>query len=59
METLLSLTSRKAGDWFKEELRTLGGLDHIVNTGDLLSMSCFVLVITFAFSFSEIHCGGY
>ncbi|ELT99924.1 hypothetical protein CAPTEDRAFT_225551 [Capitella teleta] len=32
METLLSLTSKKAGDWFKEELRTLGGLDHIVNT---------------------------
>ena len=34
METLLSLTSKKAGDWFKEELRTLGGLDHIVNTGN-------------------------
>ena len=33
METLLSLTSRKAGDWFKEELRTLGGLNHIINTG--------------------------
>uniref|UniRef100_S4RF82 WAPL cohesin release factor b n=1 Tax=Petromyzon marinus TaxID=7757 RepID=S4RF82_PETMA len=31
METLLSLTSRRAGDWFKEELRLLGGLDHIVD----------------------------
>uniref|UniRef100_A0A8C4HQ57 Wings apart-like protein homolog n=1 Tax=Dicentrarchus labrax TaxID=13489 RepID=A0A8C4HQ57_DICLA len=30
METLLSLTSKRAGDWFKEELRLLGGLDHIV-----------------------------
>lgn len=33
METLLSLTSRRAGEWFKEELRELGGLDHLVNTG--------------------------
>nr|CAD7587471.1 unnamed protein product [Timema genevievae] len=32
METLLSLTSRRAGEWFKEELRTLGGLEHIVKT---------------------------
>lgn len=32
LETLLSLTSRKAGEWFKEELRLQGGLDHIVNT---------------------------
>uniref|UniRef100_A0A8C9WBH3 WAPL cohesin release factor n=1 Tax=Scleropages formosus TaxID=113540 RepID=A0A8C9WBH3_SCLFO len=31
METLLSLTSKRAGDWFKEELRMLGGLDHIVD----------------------------
>uniref|UniRef100_A0A3P8S3M8 WAPL cohesin release factor n=1 Tax=Amphiprion percula TaxID=161767 RepID=A0A3P8S3M8_AMPPE len=31
METLLSLTSKRAGDWFKEELRLLGGLDHIVD----------------------------
>ncbi|KAM4591444.1 wings apart-like protein homolog [Odontesthes bonariensis] len=31
METLLSLTSKRAGDWFKEELRQLGGLDHIVD----------------------------
>uniref|UniRef100_A0A9R1SR94 Wings apart-like protein homolog n=2 Tax=Cyprinus carpio TaxID=7962 RepID=A0A9R1SR94_CYPCA len=30
-ETLLSLTSKRAGDWFKEELRLLGGLDHIVD----------------------------
>ena len=33
MESLLSLTSRRAGEWFKEELRTLGALDHIVDTG--------------------------
>nr|CAG4638252.1 EOG090X017M [Cyclestheria hislopi] len=32
METLLSLTSKKAGEWFKEELRELGGLDHIIHT---------------------------
>ncbi|XP_043110261.1 wings apart-like protein homolog [Puntigrus tetrazona] len=39
METLLSLTSKRAGDWFKEELRLLGGLDHIVDKGLLLSLS--------------------
>ena len=33
MESLLSLTSRRAGEWFKEELRSLGALDHIVDTG--------------------------
>lgn len=32
METLLSLTSERAGAWFKEELRTLGGLDHLMRT---------------------------
>lgn len=32
MEALLSLTSRRAGEWFKEELRQLGGLEHIVQT---------------------------
>ncbi len=32
METLLSLTSKRAGEWFKEELRELGGLDHLVQT---------------------------
>lgn len=32
METLLSLTSKRAGEWFKEELRNLGGLEHIVRT---------------------------
>ncbi|XP_041362493.1 LOW QUALITY PROTEIN: wings apart-like protein homolog [Gigantopelta aegis] len=31
MESLLSLTSRRAGEWFKEELRTQGALDHIVD----------------------------
>lgn len=32
METLLSLTSKRAGEWFKEELRELGGLEHIIET---------------------------
>lgn len=32
METLLTLTSKRAGEWFKDELRTLGGLEHIINT---------------------------
>lgn len=32
METLLSLTSKRAGEWFKEELRQLGGLEHIIKT---------------------------
>ncbi|UYV83202.1 WAPAL, partial [Cordylochernes scorpioides] len=32
METLLGMASKRAGDWFKEELRNLGGLDHIVET---------------------------
>ena len=32
METLLSLTSKRAGEWFKEELRDLGGLDHLIRT---------------------------
>ena len=38
METLLSMTSKRAGEWFKEELRELGGLDHLVRTmSDCLS----------------------
>ncbi|XP_065557022.1 uncharacterized protein LOC136025178 [Artemia franciscana] len=32
METLLSLTSRRAGEWFKEELRELGGIEHLIET---------------------------
>ena len=32
METLLTLTSKRAGEWFKDELRQLGGLEHIINT---------------------------
>ncbi|XP_037937481.1 protein wings apart-like [Teleopsis dalmanni] len=32
METLLSLTSKRAGEWFKEELRELGGLEQIIKT---------------------------
>lgn len=44
METLLSLTSKRAGDWFKEELRLLGGLDHIVDKGTLLEYICILFV---------------
>lgn len=43
METLLSLTSKRAGDWFKEELRLLGGLDHIVDTGNLSECLCICI----------------
>ena len=32
LETLLGLTSKRAGDWFKEELRTLNGIDFLLNT---------------------------
>nr|XP_054773584.1 wings apart-like protein homolog [Lytechinus pictus] len=32
MESLLSLTSKRAGEWFKEELRLAGGLEHIAQT---------------------------
>ncbi|ROT79628.1 wings apart-like protein homolog [Penaeus vannamei] len=32
METLLSLTSKRAGEWFKEELRELGGVEHLIRT---------------------------
>merc|ERR1719479_249411 len=32
METLLSMTSKRAGEWFKEELRELGGLAHLARS---------------------------
>lgn len=32
MESLLSLTSKRSGEWFKEELRFAGGLEHMANT---------------------------
>lgn len=32
METLLSLTSKRAGTWFIEDLRELGGIEHIIKT---------------------------
>ena len=34
MEALLTLTSKRAGDWFKEDLRLLGGLDHLIKTSE-------------------------
>ena len=32
-ESLVSLTSQRPGEWFKEEIRILGGLDHVINAG--------------------------
>lgn len=32
MESLLSLTSKRAGEWLKEDLRVLGGIEHIIKT---------------------------
>ena len=32
LEALLGLTSKRAGDWMKEELRNLKGLDFLMNT---------------------------
>ena len=32
METLLGLTSKRAGDWLKEELRRIKGVDFILDT---------------------------
>jgi hypothetical protein len=32
MESLLSLTSKRAGEWLKEDLRELGGIEHIIKT---------------------------
>ena len=34
LESLLTFSSKKAGDWFKEDMRVLGGLDHVVQTGE-------------------------
>jgi hypothetical protein len=31
LECLLSLTNRRIGDWYKEELRVLGAFEHILN----------------------------
>lgn len=31
-ESMLSLASQRIGEWFKEEIRVLQGLDHIMNT---------------------------
>jgi hypothetical protein len=32
MDSLLSLTSKRAGEWLKEDLRELGGIEHIIKT---------------------------
>eukprot|EP00112_Aurelia_sp_Birch-Aquarium-sp1_P003531 Seg1394.14 transcript_id=Seg1394.14/GoldUCD/mRNA.D3Y31 product="Wings apart-like protein" protein_id=Seg1394.14/GoldUCD/D3Y31 len=41
-ESFLSLTLQRTGSWFKDEIRLLGGLDHIVDT--LVSCSKFLIV---------------
>lgn len=62
MESLLSLTSRRAGEWFKEELRTLGALDHIVDTGQsgcssiLQSMQGFDQICIHTCTYSSFPC---
>lgn len=62
MESLLSLTSRRAGEWFKEELRTLGALDHIVDTGQsgcssiLQSMQGFDQISIHTCTYSSFPC---
>ena len=53
MESLLSLTSRRAGEWFKEELRSQGALDHIVDTSML---SFFHSLLVFCFHFIQSYC---
>lgn len=45
MESLLSLTSKEAGEWFKEELRGRGALDHIVDTGNDFSNICLIYLL--------------
>jgi len=51
LETLLSLTSKQAGDWFKDSLRTLGGLNQLVSTGLSLSLSlCVFLSLSLSLS---------
>ena len=43
MEALLTLTSKRAGDWFKEDLRLLGGLDHLIKTSEYITESGYSL----------------
>ena len=33
LESMLTFTSSKSSDWFKRDVRQLGGLDYIINTG--------------------------
>ena len=47
METLLSLTSKRAGEWFKEELRELGGLDHLVSRFDVQEIPKSINLISY------------
>ncbi|KAI1298418.1 mRNA cap guanine-N7 methyltransferase [Halotydeus destructor] len=45
MEALLGLTSKRAGDWFKEELRRLQGLDYLMTTvNNILDVDANLLV---------------
>ena len=43
-ESILSFTSQKASGWFKEQVRILGGLDHVIDTSTLLFLLLVVLV---------------
>ena len=34
MEALLRLSSKRDAEWFKDQLKELHGLDHIIDTGE-------------------------
>ena len=36
-EALLRFTARRTVEWFREEIRLKGGLDHIISVGTLTS----------------------
>lgn len=58
METLLSLTSKRAGDWFKEELRLLGGLDHIIDKG-VHARTVYYTVLLIYSGHCSVQCNGF
>lgn len=50
METLLSLTSKRAGTWFIEDLRELGGIEHIIKT----ICECSLEITEYVVSWTEL-----
>ena len=49
---MLSLTSQRTGEWFKEEIRVLRGLDHIMDIGKYQKN---VFVINFVENYDIIY----